>query len=93
MRDYYFISSLPRSGSALLSGIFRQNPDFYADVTSPLHNLVLSAIETIAEADNPYAIDDGHRKQILRFVPPTPYPDDGKPYYWDEPTLSWQPVT
>lgn len=20
---------------------------------------------------------------------PTPYPDDGKPYYWDEDTLSW----
>lgn len=21
--------------------------------------------------------------------PPTPMPDDGKPYYWDEPTLAW----
>lgn len=23
--------------------------------------------------------------------PPVPYPDDGKPYVWDEETLSWVP--
>ena len=28
-----------------------------------------------------------------RFVPPTPYPTDGKYYLWDEPTLSWIEVT
>jgi hypothetical protein len=22
--------------------------------------------------------------------PPTPMPEDGNPYYWDEPTLSWK---
>ena len=25
--------------------------------------------------------------------PPTPMPDDGKPYVWDEPTLSWVELT
>jgi len=24
------------------------------------------------------------------YEPPTPKPDDGKKYYWDEPTLSWK---
>ena len=24
---------------------------------------------------------------------PTPYPDDGKPYYWDEATLAWAEIT
>jgi hypothetical protein len=24
---------------------------------------------------------------------PAPYPDDGKPYYWDEATLAWVEVT
>lgn len=27
------------------------------------------------------------------FVPPTPYPTDGKFYQWDEPTLSWIEMT
>lgn len=26
---------------------------------------------------------------LHRWVPPVPYPDDGKEYRWDEPTLSW----
>lgn len=26
---------------------------------------------------------------ICNFLPPTPYPDDGKPYRWDESSLSW----
>lgn len=25
----------------------------------------------------------------LDWQPPTPKPDDGKPYYWDEPTRAW----
>lgn len=27
------------------------------------------------------------------FIPPTPYPNDGKNYYWDEPSLSWIKVS
>jgi len=36
MKSYYFISGLPRSGSTLLSAILRQNPEFYADIASPV---------------------------------------------------------
>jgi hypothetical protein len=27
------------------------------------------------------------------FEPPVPYPNDGKNYYWDEPTLNWVEIT
>ncbi|NBR76993.1 MAG: hypothetical protein EBT73_06670 [Actinobacteria bacterium] len=33
MKEFFFISGLPRSGSTLLSGILRQNPEFYADIS------------------------------------------------------------
>lgn len=32
-------------------------------------------------------------EQSCLWEAPTPYPTDGGSYYWDEPTLSWQPVT
>jgi len=28
----------------------------------------------------------------LRWQPPTPMPDDGESYYWDEDTTSWVEV-
>lgn len=38
--------------------------------------------------------NEGHaswtfNEEICAFEPPTPYPDDGYAYYWDEETLSW----
>lgn len=38
-RNYHFISGLPRSGSTLLSGILRQNPDIYASMSGPVAGL------------------------------------------------------
>jgi hypothetical protein len=37
MKEFFFISGLPRSGSTLLSAILRQNPEFnaYYDVVEP----------------------------------------------------------
>lgn len=32
-------------------------------------------------------------EEICQFKPPVPYPIDGKPYRWDEPTTSWVEVT
>jgi sulfotransferase len=40
-----FISGLPRSGSTLLASVLNQNPDFHADIISPL-GPVVSAIRT-----------------------------------------------
>ena len=66
MKEFFFISGLPRSGSTLLSGILRQNPDFYADISSPMQGLVASIINVITGSENNHLIDEDRRKQILR---------------------------
>lgn len=68
MKEYFFISGLPRSGSTLLSGILRQNPEFYADISSPMKGLAISTINMITESENNHVIDETRRKQILRSV-------------------------
>jgi len=65
-KEYFFISGLPRSGSTLFSGILKQNPDFYADISSPMQGLVMSTINVITGSENNYVIDEDRRKQILR---------------------------
>ena len=45
MKSYYFISGLPRSGSTLLSGILKQNPEFYADIASPVQGIITNTID------------------------------------------------
>jgi sulfotransferase len=65
MKSYYFISGLPRSGSTLLSGILRQNPEFYADITSPLEGIVCNTIDFMTGCANNMDITEDHRKNIL----------------------------
>lgn len=36
----HFISGLPCSGSTLLSGILKQNPEFHAGMSSPVGSLI-----------------------------------------------------
>ena len=45
MKQFYFISGLPRSGSTLLSTILNQNPAFNAGITSPLLKHVRKVLE------------------------------------------------
>lgn len=66
IKEYFFISGLPRSGSTLLSAILRQNPDFYADISSPVFSLAMSTINVITGSENNHLIDEDRRKQILR---------------------------
>lgn len=40
MKQHYFISGLPRSGSTLLASILLQNPKIFADITSPVNNII-----------------------------------------------------
>ena len=49
MKNYYFISGLPRSGSTLLSTILSQNPDFYADISSPLSMITENTVRVFSE--------------------------------------------
>lgn len=66
MKEFFFISGLPRSGSTLLSGILRQNSDFYADISSPMQGLVTSTINVITNNESNHLIDEDRRRQILR---------------------------
>ena len=64
---YHFISGLPRSGSTLLSAILRQNPRFYANITSPVYALADRMIDSMgAEMKYSSAFDDAKRAVILR---------------------------
>jgi len=65
MKSFYFISGLPRSGSTLLSAILRQNPDFYADISSKVSSIVSYAIENISKSIQDAIIDEYQRKNIL----------------------------
>lgn len=66
MKELFFISGLPRSGSTLLSAILRQNPDFYADISSPVQGLVASTINVITGSESNHLIDEPRRKHILQ---------------------------
>ncbi|NDB86279.1 MAG: sulfotransferase [Alphaproteobacteria bacterium] len=68
LKEYFFISGLPRSGSTLLSGILKQNPDFYADISSPVKSLVDSTLSIITNSEVNQIIDEQRRIQILQDI-------------------------
>ena len=67
-KTYHFISGLPRSGSTLLSAILKQNPDFYADIASPVSSMLESTIDIITNSENNLNISPEKRKDILHGV-------------------------
>jgi hypothetical protein len=65
----HFISGLPRSGSALLSGILKQNPRFSAGMTSPLGDMISTLVaEMSGKNDFSVAISDEQRQAVPRGV-------------------------
>ena len=65
MKDYYFISGLPRSGSTLLSAILKQNSKFYADIASPLQGIVTNTINFMTGSESNLNITEERRKDII----------------------------
>ena len=65
MKTYYFISGLPRSGSTLLAAILKQNPEFYADITSPVYVLFEEMINSLTMWENSQSINGERRKDCL----------------------------
>lgn len=65
-KKLYFISGLPRSGSTLLSAILRQNPSFYAGISSPVSGLFDSIISQLS-AGSEFAsmVNDQQKKALL----------------------------
>jgi sulfotransferase len=66
MKNYYFISGLPRSGSTLLSTILSQNPDFYADISSPLSMIIENTVRVFSECENSSHIDKERRINTIQ---------------------------
>lgn len=67
-KQYYFISGLPRSGSTLLSAILKQNPDFYADISSPVSTVMQSTIDVITGGENNMNFREDRRKDLLHSI-------------------------
>lgn len=68
MKNYYFISGLPRSGFTLLSAILKQNKDFYADISSPLQMIVENTVRVFTECENSSNIDNQRRIDVIQSV-------------------------
>jgi sulfotransferase len=83
MKTYYFISGLPRSGSTLFSSIMRQNPEFYADISSPIQKLAKVSIECMTICENKFTLTENHRKNILLSLFEGYYKNIDKPVIFD----------
>lgn len=64
---FHFISGLPRSGSTLLGALLRQNPRFYASMSSPLGGLVeLNLQHMSAGSEIALLVNEEQRRDILK---------------------------
>ena len=92
MKSYYFISGLPRSGSTLLSGILRQNPEFYADIASPVEAITGTSIDIISNSENNFNIAEEQRKNLICGIFEGYYDHVDKPIIFDS-SRSWTKKT
>lgn len=83
MKSYYFISGLPRSGSTLLSALLKQNPDFYADIASPVEALTGTAIDVITGSESNLTVSEDQRKNLLYGIFEGYYKHLDKPFIFD----------
>lgn len=68
MKEFFFQSSLPRSGSTLLQNILAQNPDIYSTPTSPLSDYVTMMREVYTNNPNVNAQDDEQMKAAFKGI-------------------------
>ena len=92
MKSYYFISGLPRSGSTLLSGILKQNPEFYADIASSVEALTGTAIDVITGAESNLIVTEDQRKNLLHGIFDGYYKHIDNPVIFDS-SRSWTKKT
>jgi len=83
MKSYYFISGLPRSGSTLLSAILRQNPEFYADISSTSQSIIGTTLKIISKSQNNFTINTEQRKNIIYGIFDGYYKHIDKPVIFD----------
>ena len=92
MKQYYFISGLPRSGSTLLSAILRQNPEFYADIASQVEALTGSSIDIVTGGESNLTVTEDQRKNLMYGIFDGYYQHIDKPVIFDS-SRSWTKKT
>jgi len=92
VKQYYFISGLPRSGSTLLSAILRQNSEFYADIASPVEALTGSSIDIITGTESNHIVTEEQRKNLLYGIFNSYYQHIENPIIFDT-SRSWTKKT
>lgn len=69
MKQYHFITGLPRSGSTLLTSILNQNPRFHSSITDSLATLVRGVIESSQDGPGMKSeVPVERRKNIVRHL-------------------------
>lgn len=67
MKQYHFISGLPRSGSTLLAAILLQNPRFHAGMSSPVSMLVNGLLNNLgAGSEFGSVVKTEQRQRLVR---------------------------
>lgn len=76
MRKIHFISGLPRSGSTLLTAIFRQNPNFQARMSSPVSHIYEAVLRAMTP-ENKFSIfiDEDQKSRLLKGIFDSYYAD------------------
>lgn len=82
--QFHFISGLSRSGSTLLAGILRQNPSFFAAMSSLVAGLLHGALEQMgANIESCSFFDEAKRKRICKSLFEAYYADKEQPVIFD----------
>ena len=83
MKEMFFISGLPRSGSTLLSSILTQNSEIYSGVSSPVYGMICSLIHSISTNENDSQIKSKKRKEIIKGIFESYYSDKSNKIIFD----------
>ena len=83
MKEMFFISGLPRSGSTMLSSILKQNPEMNTGLTTPMHDLIDEVIRITSSSDANNLISEGKRKAMLQGLFESYYSDVKQPIVFD----------
>jgi len=84
MKQYYFISGLPRSGTTLLSTILNQNPKFQASISGPLARFSRAIIDqSSAMSGYRHQCPAEKRENIIKGIFDNYYDDPKKEVFFD----------
>lgn len=89
MKQFYFLSGLPRSGSTLLSSILNQNPQVYSGPNSPMCGMTVKLEQSILASEQYNAFPKPHvLPPVICGVLENYYSDINKPIIFDK-SRSW----